>query len=92
MKTAQIILTLMLATGLSAMAEETMAEKTEAKAHNVKRSMKKGAHRTQEAVCMEGDVKCMEKKAAHRMEEAKDYTKDKASEAKNAVDSDASKK
>lgn len=69
-------------------AEETIGEKAEAAGHDAARAVKKGAHRVEEAVCMEGDVKCMQKKAEHRAQEAGDYVKDKAKEAKNTVDSD----
>jgi hypothetical protein len=37
---------------------------------------------------MESDAKCLAEKAKHRATEAGDYTKDKASEVKNAVDKD----
>jgi hypothetical protein len=67
-------------------AAETMGEKTEATANDAGRAMKKGAHRTEEALCMQGDAKCLAKKAKHRAEEGKDYTKDKAKEWKNDVD------
>lgn len=69
-------------------AEETVKEKAQAVGHDVERGAKKGAHRVQEAVCMEGDVECAAKKAKHRVEEGADYTKDKAKEIKNDVDSD----
>jgi hypothetical protein len=67
-------------------AAETMGEKASATADDAGRAMKKGAHRTEEAMCAEGDAKCLAKKAKHRAEEAKDYTKDKAKEMKNDVD------
>jgi hypothetical protein len=93
MKTTTIALALMLSMmGMTSFAEETMGEKAAATGHDAKRATKKGMHRAQEVVCMEGDAKCLAKKAGHRVEEAKDYTKDKAAEAKNAVDSDEAKK
>ena len=72
----------------AAHAEETIGEKATATGHDAKRAVKKGANRVKEAVCMEGDAKCLAKKGKHRLEEGGDYVKDKAGEAKNAVDSD----
>ncbi len=72
-------------------AEESITEKAEATANDATRAVKKGAHRTEEAVCMQSDTKCLEEKAKHRAEEASDYTKDKAKEVKNSVDSDDKK-
>jgi len=69
-------------------AEETIGEKTEATAKDVKRSVKKGAHRTKEVLCAKGDAKCLAQKGKHRVEEGVDATKDKASEIKNDVDTD----
>jgi hypothetical protein len=67
-------------------AEETIGEKATATGHDAKRAMKKGSHRVKEAVCAEGDMKCLKDKAANRVEEAGDATKDKAKEVKNKVD------
>lgn len=69
-------------------AAETVGEKAEAAANDAARAVKKGAHRAEEAVCAEGDAKCLAEKAKHRAQEASEYTKDKAKEAKNAVDND----
>lgn len=69
-------------------AEETYGEKTQATAHDAKRAMKKGAHRTKEAMCMKGDAKCLAEKAKHRGEEAGDAVSDKAAEMKNKMDTD----
>lgn len=68
-------------------AEETLSEKAKATANDVKRSAKKGAHRVEEAMCAEGDAKCLKKKAENRVKEGSDYVKDKAEETKNAIDS-----
>jgi hypothetical protein len=72
-------------------AGETVGEKAEATANDAARAVKKGAHRAEEAVCMEGDAKCLAEKAKHRAQEAGDYTKDKAKEVKNSVDNDEKK-
>jgi hypothetical protein len=72
----------------AAYADETVGEKAQATGNDAARAVKKGVHRTQEAVCAESDAKCLAEKAKHRAEEAKDYTKDKASEIKNDVDTD----
>lgn len=68
-------------------ATESLPEKADAQVNNTKRSVKKGVNRVKEAVCMESDTKCLMEKAKHRAEEGGDYLKDKAKEAKNAVDS-----
>ena len=82
-----IIMSLLMLAGVSFVhAEETVGEKASAGAHNAKRSMKKGMHNVQEAVCAEGDAKCLAKKAGHKMEEGGDYVKDKAVEGKDKVD------
>ena len=72
-------------------ADESVGEKAEAAGHDAARAVKKSAHRAEEAACMQGDAKCLEEKAKHRAEEASDYTKDKAKELKNTVDSDDKK-
>lgn len=73
-------------------AEETIAEKATVTAKDAKRAVKKGYNRTKEAMCgkMTGDSKmeCMAKEAKHHVTEGTDAVKDKASEVKNAVDSD----
>lgn len=76
--------------GLTGMtyADETVKEKAQAVGQDIKRGVKKGAHRVEEAVCPDSDAECMAKKAKHRVEEGADYTKDKAKEIKNDVDSD----
>ena len=66
-------------------AEETMGDKASATANDVKRAVKKGANRTGEAVCAEGDAKCAAKKLKHRGTEAKDATVDKVDDTKNQV-------
>jgi hypothetical protein len=71
-----------------AQAEQSATEKAADMARDAKHSMKKGAHRVKEAVCMEGDLKCAGKKAGHRVDEAADATKNKAKEMADKVDSD----
>lgn len=79
--------------GLStrAFCEESVLEKAEAAANKVVRTTKKGINRTAEALCgkLTGDNKleCLAKKAKNRVEETSDAVVDKASEAKNAIDS-----
>nr|BFD59300.1 hypothetical protein CKG001_14070 [Bdellovibrio sp. CKG001]BFD62676.1 hypothetical protein BdHM001_13570 [Bdellovibrio sp. HM001] len=68
--------------------KEAAAEaKVEAKkaGRKVKRMAKKAVHRTEEAACMEGDMKCAAKKAANRLEEGKDATVDAAKGAKDEM-------
>jgi hypothetical protein len=88
-KTSKLLIVLILAIlGLQTLAEETASEKATAKTHDARRATKKAWHRSEEAVCMKGDTKCAAEKAKHRMHEGADTVKDKASEAKNAVDTD----
>jgi hypothetical protein len=89
MKALIMAVALMGMTGFAYCAE-TMGEKAEAVTNDAARAAKKGLHRAEEAVCAEGDLKCLSEKAKHRAEEGKDYTKDKAKELKNQVDSDKS--
>lgn len=63
-----------------------MDEKAADKGRDIKRAVKKGYHRVEEAVCMKGDMKCAAKKAEHRMEEGKDVLIDKSKELKDKVD------
>ncbi|HSB94893.1 MAG TPA: hypothetical protein VLC91_00480 [Spongiibacteraceae bacterium] len=74
----------------AAQANETVSEKVQAAGNDAARTAKKTVHRAEEAICTEGDIKCLAQKAKHRTEEAADYTKDKAKELKNDVDSDDS--
>ncbi|NUN05648.1 MAG: hypothetical protein HUU57_07790 [Bdellovibrio sp.] len=66
------------------MMEET---KTEAKkaGRATKRMAKKAAHRAEEAVCMDGDMKCAAKKAGNRIKEGTDATVDKAKDVKDEM-------
>lgn len=72
----------------TASAAETIAEKIEVKTNNVKREMKKTAHRTEEKICDKTDNNCLAKKTDHRVNETKDYMKDKASEGKNIINNE----
>ena len=67
-------------------AEETMGEKAQVKAKDVKRSIKKGAHKTSETVCIKSDTKCMADKIENRTKEAGEVIQDKAVEVKNKID------
>ncbi|MEN0058633.1 MAG: hypothetical protein AAGB31_07345 [Bdellovibrio sp.] len=66
-------------------AMETAKDKTKKAGRDAKRVAKKGAHRVQEAVCMEGDLKCAAKKAKNRVEEGADATVDKGKEVKDKL-------
>jgi hypothetical protein len=83
-----LALTGMVGINYAVYAEESIGEKAEAAANDASRAVKKGAHRAEEATCMESDTKCLEEKAKHRAKEASDYTKDKSKEIKNSIDSD----
>ena len=84
-----LIMTLVLTGFLAPIyAAETIGEKTEATTKDIKRAVKKGAHRASEALCAKGDAKCLAEKAKHRAEEGVDAVKDKASEIKNEIDTE----
>lgn len=70
-------------------ADESTGEKAQATTNHVKRSIKRGAHRAEEKVCMKSDAECLAEKAKHRASEAGEYTKDKANETLDKVDSDS---
>lgn len=59
-------------------AEETVTEKAQETATDVKKSVKKGAHRVEEKGCemVNGKMQCLGKKAKNRGEEVKDEVKD----------------
>jgi len=84
MKALALILVLGMVGGV-VHAEETMGDKATATGNDVKRAVKKGAHRTGEAMCAEGDAKCAGKKLKNRGTEAKDATVDKVDDTKNQV-------
>jgi hypothetical protein len=67
-------------------ADETPGEKATATSDSVGRKMNKAGHRLEEAVCQEGDAKCLAKKAKHRVQEGSNYMKDKAKETKDKAD------
>ena len=67
-------------------ADETVTEKVAASSNDAKRGMKKGAHRVQEALCMDGDVECAAGKVKNRIIEAGDATSDAATKVKNKID------
>lgn len=89
MKSILVISLCLLGFSTAVLAEETLKESATAKVHDAKRAVKKGVNRAKEAVCAEGDVKCLEKKAEHRAQEGADYVKDKAKAAADKVDSDS---
>ncbi len=85
-----ILLTVVVALASSpVLAAESVSENINAKTNNAKRTIKKGAHRAHEAVCMEGDLKCAARKAKNRAVEGKDYVGDKASEMGDKMDADS---
>lgn len=69
-----------------AFAEQTVGEKVEVKANNVKREVKKSVHRVEEDLCSRRHRRCNKKIVANRVIELKDATVDGAKELKNAVD------
>lgn len=90
MKTFGIIVfavTFVLATAAQmSIADETIGEGVTASAKTAKRAAVKGAHRTQEAICPDGELECGATKVKNRAMEAKAATVDKAEELKNKID------
>lgn len=70
----------------AASADETVSEKVSAAGNTAGRTVKKGAHRVQEATCTKGQVGCAGEKVKNRAVEAKDSVVDGATEVKNKVD------
>ncbi len=87
MKTTMMCVAMLAFMGF-ANAEQSATEKAADMGRDAKHSVKKGANRVKEAVCMEGDLKCAAKKAGHRVDEAADATKNKAKEMADKVDGD----
>lgn len=72
----------------AAHAAETVVEKVKSETNDVKRAVKKTAHRVDEKICEATDKSCLAKKVNNRATEVKDYAKDKTSEASNVIDND----
>ncbi|BAW79914.1 hypothetical conserved protein [Candidatus Nitrosoglobus terrae] len=70
----------------SVSAEETVAEKAEAKIKDTKRAAEQAADRAEEAKCTDGTIKCLGEKIKHRTGEAYDSVKDKSVELKHKMD------
>lgn len=70
----------------SAFADETASEKVGSTAKDAKRSVKKHVNKAKEAMCAEGDAKCLAKKAKHRVEEGAETVKDKTNDTVDKVD------
>lgn len=87
MKKTLTMLSFCLAASLPAFAQSTV-EKAKETGNDVKREVKKGGHRVEEAVCLAGDAECAAKKAKNRVIEAKDTVVDKAKATKDTLDSD----
>lgn len=68
----------------SNMMEETKTEVKKA-GRATKRMAKKAGNRMEEAMCMEGDMKCAAKKAGNRVKEGTDATVDKAKNVKDEM-------
>lgn len=84
----ELIISFAIVISTAVIAEETISEKLQAKANDLKRSASKTVNRMEEAVCTGSEVECMAQKAGNRAEEAKQTVEDKAEEVKNKVDSD----
>lgn len=92
-----VLTTLLLTSAVGHAAEDTsMTDKakaagaevsTEAKkmGRKTKRVAKKAMHKAEEAMCMEGDMKCAAEKAKHRVQEGKDTATDKMKDMKDEM-------
>ena len=69
----------------TALATESIGEKAQVKANDLKRVATEKVHRIEEAACMKSDAKCLALKAKNRVKEAGVVVKDKAVELKNAM-------
>ena len=65
---------------------QTAGEKVDEKGNDVKRAVKKGANRVEEAVCTGTKAECAAKKGKHRVEETKDKVVDEGKKAVDKVD------
>jgi hypothetical protein len=74
------------ATSASASATETIVEKVTSAARATGRQANRGAHRLQEALCTDGEVKCALKKGANRVKEAGEAISDGFTDVKNKID------
>lgn len=70
----------------SAIAEETILEKTQTAGNATARAIKKGANRVSEAVCNKGKAACAGEKIKNRAKETKDSVIDGTEELKNKID------
>ncbi len=52
-------------------------------AHDVRRAVKKGGHRVEEATCTAGEARCTGRKLKHRVQEAGDRAGDSLNEAQD---------
>ncbi len=87
MKKTITILSFCLAASLPVFAQSAV-EQAKATGNDVKREVKKGGHRVEEAVCMAGDAACAAKKAKHHAIETRDTVVDKAKATKDKLDAD----
>ncbi|MCH9699530.1 MAG: hypothetical protein K0U68_15630 [Gammaproteobacteria bacterium] len=89
MKTSyELLISFAVVISTAVIADETISEKIQAKANDLKRSASKTVNRVEEAVCTGSEVECMAQKAANRAEEVKQTVEDKTTAVKNKVDSD----
>lgn len=82
------LLALLALAALPAFAQST-GEKVKDAANDTTRAVKKGVHRTTEALCVGTKAECAKKKLEHRVTETRDDVRDKAVELKDKVDSDS---
>jgi hypothetical protein len=67
---------------------QSNTEKVKAGANDVKREVKKDAHRVEEELCTGTKAQCAGRKVKHRAQEGKDSVVDEGKELKDKVDAD----
>jgi hypothetical protein len=67
-------------------ADETAGEKIETSANNVKRTVKRAAHKAEESLCKKDSADCLGKQIKNRATELKDATVDGVKDLKNKAD------
>lgn len=65
--------------------KKTFRQTVVEKSNNVKRAVKKGAHKISEMACRKDDEKCLALKEKHRAQEQAEYHRDKLSESQNVI-------
>lgn len=88
MKKILFIIAILANFSLASFAEETAVEKSKAKVDDLKRDVKRKAHRAEEKICTKSKMECAKLRAEHHAKETSEYMKDTSRKVKNKVDSE----